>query len=418
VTIVFVNRYCHPDHSATSQILSDLAASLAGKGMSVAMVASRQRYDDPGANLPKAEQWQSVAIHRLWTSRFGRGHLLGRAIDYLTFYLGLPFTLWPLLKRGDIVIAKTDPPLVALVVAPVARLRGAILVNWLQDVFPEVAVALGERSVPRPLAWILQRLRNRTLRMAAMNIAIGTRMSEYLVEQGIPAERVQVIPNWAHENVISPLPTAQSELRRSLGLGEKFVVGYSGNLGRAHDPDTIFDAATRLADDPQIAFLIIGGGQGYDRLQRCASGTGLQNMHFIGYRTLETLSDSMAAADVHLVSLRPELEGQIVPSKFYGIAAAERAIVFIGDQDGELARLISDSACGFSVTQGQGDALAKKIRSLADDREKCREQGRRARRLLEERFSREAAHRHWQELLIELGPDRARRIDPQKTIRS
>jgi hypothetical protein len=75
----------------------------------------------------------------------------------------------------------------------------------------------------------------------------------------------------------------------------------------------------------------------------------LRNIHFLTYQPLETLSDAMAAADLHLVSLRPALEGQIVPSKFYGIAAAERPVVFIGDPDGELAQLISESDCGFVV---------------------------------------------------------------------
>jgi colanic acid biosynthesis glycosyl transferase WcaI len=234
VTVVFINRYCHPDHSATSQILSDLAASLAAKGMSVLMVASRQRYDKPDANLAATELWQGVAIQRVWTSTFGRRHLLGRAIDYLTFYLSLSWTLWRLLKSGDVAVAKTDPRVVSLVVAVVAKLRGAMLVNWLQDVFPEVAVSLGESAVPRPFAWILRNLRNWSLHMAAMNVAIGTRMAEYFSVQGVPVERVMVIPNWAHENAIRPMPSSQSELRRSLGLGDKFVVGYSGNLGRAH----------------------------------------------------------------------------------------------------------------------------------------------------------------------------------------
>jgi glycosyltransferase involved in cell wall biosynthesis len=404
MTVVFVNRYCYPDHSATSQILSDLAASLAGKGLSVAMVASRQRYDDPGADLPKTGQWQGVAIHRLWTSHFGRGHLPGRAIDYFTFYLSLPFTLWPLLKRGDIVIAKTDPPLVALVVAPIARLCGAVTVNWLQDVFPEVAVALGERAVPRPLAWILQRLRNRSLKMAAMNVAIGTRMAEYLVTQGVPADRLTTIPNWAHEDDIHPMPASQSKLRRSLGLDGKFVVGYSGNLGRAHDPDTIYESARLLADEKGIAFLIIGGGHGYEHLKKRATESGLPNIHFLVYQTREQLSDSMAAADLHLVSLRPALEGLIVPSKFYGIAAAGRPIAFIGDPDGELARLIAESHCGFSVNQGQADCLARKIMLLAAGPEKSLMQGQHARQMLSERFSRETAHRWWLELLFRLDP--------------
>ena len=401
--VCFVNRYCHPDHSATSQILSDLAASLVDSGLAVTMVSSRQRYDDPEAQLAQHETWRGVEIRRIRTSRFGRARLLGRAIDYLTFYLALPFALWPLLKRGDVVVAKTDPPLVSLVVALVARLRGAILVNWLQDLFPEVALSLGEPSLPIGFPWTMKKLRNLSLRRAAMNVAIGSRMAEYFVAQGIPATRVRVIPNWAHEDSIQPQPTAGSELRKTLGLAENFIVGYSGNLGRAHDPETLFDAASRLAVDPRIVFVIVGAGHGNTLLRSRVAEAGLDNVRFVDYQPIDKLSDSMAAADLHLVSLRPELEGQIVPSKFYGIAAAGRAIGFVGDPDGELARIIAKGNCGFSVPQGRGDLLAEAILRSAADAEMCKDQGRRARALLDEQFSRHAAHRQWHDLLLTVG---------------
>ncbi len=382
--------------------MSDLAASLASSGLPVAMVASRLCYDDPAARLSLREQWKNVDIHRVWTSRFGRGHLLGRLLDYLTFYLTLPWTLWRVLRRGDIVIAKTDPPLVSLLVALIAKLRGAVLVNWLQDVFPELVVAMGEPKIPRMLTRILQMLRNKSLRLAAMNVVIGARMSEYFHSQGIATERLRVIHNWAHEDDISPKQSSQSMLRQSLNLTDKFVVGYSGNLGRAHDMETIFEAAWLLRDSSQIVFLIIGGGHGYEQLRQSVQKAGLASVIFQPYQPLEKLSDSMAAADLHLVSLRPELEGHIVPSKFYGIAAAARPVAFIGDEDGELARLITEYGCGFSVEQGNADELAKGILRLAADVESCYRYGLAARQLLENQFSRAYAHRQWHDLLQHL----------------
>lgn len=406
MTVVFVNRFCHPDHSATSQIVSDLASGLAMQGMPVAMVASRQLYDDPDARLAARDHWQGVDIHRVWTSRFGRARILGRMVDYLTFYCSLPWVLLRLLRRGDVVVAKTDPPLISLVVAPVAWLRGAVLVNWLQDVFPEVAVSLGEPSVPAWFAWLLRQFRNASLRHAHMNVAIGARMAEYLVGQGARPDRVQLIPNWAHEQSIHPMASAQSRLRQSLGLLDRFVVGYSGNLGRAHDIDTLFDAVQRLAGEQRIVFLITGGGNGYLLLQQRCRQAGLMNIQFLPYQPLATLADSMAASDLHLVSLRPELEGKIVPSKFYGIAAAERSVAFIGDPDGELARLIAANACGFSVPCDRGDLLADGIMHLAAAPDDCRAQGRRARQLLDSTFSRELAHQQWHTLLLRLSASR------------
>lgn len=407
MSIIFVNRYGYPDHSATSQIMSDLAASLASSGLSVAMVTSRLCYDDPSAELPAREQWKHVEIHRVWTSRFGRKHLLGRLTDYLTFYLTLPWTLWRVLRRGDIVIAKTDPPLVSLVVALVAKLRGAVLVNWLQDVFPEFLVAMGEPKIPRLLTRFLQMLRNQSLRLAAMNVVIGERMAEYFQHQGISRDKLRAIPNWAHEDDISPMPTSLSRLRESLHLSNKFVVGYSGNLGRAHDTQTIFDAAWQLRDTSHIVFLIIGGGHGYDQLRLRATQAGLLSIIFQPYQPLEKLSDSMAAADMHLVSLRPELEGYIVPSKFYGIAAAARPIAFIGDEDGELARLIKNNGCGFSVKQGDAVQLAKGVLHLSENVESCQRFGLAARQLLDNQFSRAHAVRQWHDLLQFLDNNKA-----------
>ena len=150
--VVFVNRYYWPDHSATAQMLTDLATGLAARGWAVTVIASRLRYDG-GAPLPPREQRDGVAIHRVATTRFGRGALLGRAIDYASFYLTASLAAWRLLGRGDIVVAKTDPPLLQIPLGLVARLRGARQVNWMQDVYPELAAALGcacSRSGPAP----------------------------------------------------------------------------------------------------------------------------------------------------------------------------------------------------------------------------------------------------------------------------
>ncbi len=142
--VCFVNRYCYPDSSATSQLLTDLAGELSARGWQVTMIGCNQRYDDPAARLPVEDRWRGVEIRRVAGTRFGRRHLLGRAIDYASFYLGLVPTLWRILRRGDVVVAKTDPPLLGLVIGPLARLRGARTVNWLQDLFPEISVALGQ----------------------------------------------------------------------------------------------------------------------------------------------------------------------------------------------------------------------------------------------------------------------------------
>jgi colanic acid biosynthesis glycosyl transferase WcaI len=399
--ILFVNCFFHPDHSATSQLLADLAFDLVGEGVVIEVVTSRLRCDDPSAELPADEVVQGVHVHRVWSSRFGRTHLLGRTLDYLTFFLAAALMLWRRVDRHTVVVAKTDPPLLSLVVVPVVRVRGATLVNWLQDLFPEVAAALGVRWVRGPALDLLRRARNASLRAARTNVVLGRRMEALVMGQGIPAAQVRVIPNWADGEAVRPLAREANPLRAAWALQGRFVVGYSGNLGRAHEFDTFLEAADALTERAEVVFLFIGGGAQRAAVEHAVRCRGLDNVFFRPYQPRARLSESLGVADVHLVSLNPALEGLIVPSKFYGIAAAGRPMLFVGDVEGEIPRVLHDAKCGFAVASGDGGRLAELIRKLADEPALCMTMGSNARAVLEQRFDRRHAVRAWKGVLFE-----------------
>jgi colanic acid biosynthesis glycosyl transferase WcaI len=400
--LIFVNRYFAPDQSATSQILTDLAGGLTRRGFNVHVVCSAQLYDNPDARLERTEQLAGVTVHRIATTRFGRHRLAGRAIDYASFYLSCALKLLKLLTRGDIVVAKTDPPLVSLVCALAVKMRGAALINWQQDVFPEIASLLGSNPLPRWLDALLRRWRDASLRAAKMNVVIGSRMLQYFVRAGIPAAQLCVIENWADARQVVPKLPSASALRARLGLLDRFVVGYSGNLGRAHEFETILGAAKALESEPVFAFLIIGGGAKIPAFKRAVAECGLNNVRFLPYQPRDALDDSLAAADVHMASLLPSLEGFIVPSKFYGILAAGRPVVFVGDPDGELSRIILAAQCGLVVNVAACDELATQLCRLRATPNACAAMGRRARELLSEKYDTRAAIEKWSAMLLGL----------------
>lgn len=442
--LIFINRFFYPDHSATSQMLSDLAFALAAHDHSVLVITSRQRYDAPEFVLDPHERIDGVDIHRVRTSHFGRSNLFGRAIDYLTFYLAAAVAVWRHAKRGDIVIAKTDPPMLSVVVSPIVWLRRARLINWLQDLFPEVAQSLGVSHAPltRPIYRILKFLRDRSLKRATCNVAIGTRMAERLHALGVPEDKIEIIPNWADGRLVRPVEREDNHFRAEQKLKDAFVVGYSGNLGRAHDTDTIVaamelieqwqsgtvvdfptlghrlglahassrHAPLQVATTSPIKWLFVGGGAQFRRLEQEGARRNLTSVVFAPYQPRERLSESLSAADVHLISLRPELEGLIVPSKYYGIAAAGRPAIFIGDTDGEIARIVKDSQTGAAIAQGDGKALAQSVLAMANNPAMAREQGLRARALFEAEFDWPDALARWRRLLgngqTHTGPDR------------
>jgi glycosyltransferase involved in cell wall biosynthesis len=279
-----------------------------------------------------------------------------------------------------------------------------VLVNWLQDLFPEVAAVLTPRLLPGWLQALLLAARDRSLRRARMNVVLGRIMRERVLARGVDAARVATIPNWAEPHAIVPLPTQDSSVRRKLGLEGKFVVGYSGNFGRAHEFGTLVAAAGSLRADDNIAFLMTGAGARSGPLQEAVRRENLASFVFQDYQPPEMLSDSMAAADVHLVSLLPALEGLIVPSKIYGILAAGRPAVFIGDPTGEVASLLREHQCGVSIAVGDAAALTAELRALRADPPRLQAMGRRARTASLEHFNCERSAQAWLEFIPKVAP--------------
>jgi colanic acid biosynthesis glycosyl transferase WcaI len=401
--LIFINRFFFPDHSATSQLLSDLAFYLAGTGREVHVVTSTQIYDDPKASLPDYEVIDDVHVHRLSSTRFGRAALLGRFVDYLSFYRSVWRCLIEVARKGDILIAKTDPPLVSLVAMVAARRKGARLINWLQDIFPETAVELGVPFMGGPIAACLAKLRNRTLRKAEATVVIGELMAKRVEALGAPLVRIHVIPNWCDDTHIQPIAPIENPLRQEWGLGSKFVLGYSGNLGRAHEFDTVLAAAERLRNNTQIVFLMIGGGKRFDELAAIAKERNLDsNFQIIPYQERKMLAYSLGASDAHWLSLNPKLEGLIVPSKFYGIAAAGKPIIVIAKNDGELSRVVQEHACGVVIEPGDVDGLVRTLLHLSTEPESLAHMGGRARKMLDEHFTQRKAFERWRGLLDQL----------------
>jgi len=403
VATVLVNRYFNPDHAATGQLLADLAFHLARRraaaGSPVLVVTSRQRLEHPRARLPARERLHGVEVRRIWSTRFGRGALAGRALDYLSFHVAALLFLLRELRAGDLLVASTDPPLLGSTAALAARLRGARLVLWWHDVFPEAAQALAVPATGGAVGRVLEWLRDASARAARANVALCDLMAQRLAARGVAADRVHVIHNWSDGAEVRPVAPRRNPLRRALGLDGCFVVGYSGNLGRAHDLTALPDAAARLADVRDLVFLVSGGGAGTRELRDAVARRGLRNVRFAPYQPRRRLAWSLSVPDVHLLSLRPELEGLVVPSKLYGILAAGRPAVHLGSPDGEVGRVLLANGAGRVVAARDAAGLAAVLRAMHGDRAQAAAMGRRGRRLFEQRFERAHAMARWDAVL-------------------
>jgi colanic acid biosynthesis glycosyl transferase WcaI len=398
--ILVLNQYFHPDQASTGQVLTELCEDLA-EHHDVTVVAGRPSYNPveggPTRGLVSEDRHGRVRVLRTWSTTFPRRSMAGRLSNYGT-YLASCLAGAIRAERPDVILTMTDPPLVAAAAMAVSEARRIPFVYVSQDVFPDVGVVLGRirsRGLVRGLAGL-----NRALRtQASAVVAIGRDMERRLATQGVPPAKIRVIPNWADGSLIRPLE-GTSQLRLEQRWQDRFVVMHSGNVGLSQDLGVLVEAADRLRGYNDVVFAIVGDGAAKARLQQRASRRGLVNVRFLPYRSKEDLSDSLGAADVHMVGLRQGLAGCIVPSKVYGIMAAGRPFVGALEESSEVAMLIREHECGTRIDPGDPEALA---RAILEMREAPRDvMGKRGRLAFERLFDRPIATEAYRELLEEV----------------
>ena len=393
--LIFVNRVYWPSTQATAQLLTDLAEGLAARGWAVHVIAAGET----------STRQNGVTIHRTGTAE-KHGGFMSRALNHRGFLRAARWKLATLVRPGDLVVPMTDPPLLAAAVAREAAARGALVVPWIQDIYPEIATVhfgplagffLAPFKASRDSAW----------RSAATCVTLGPDMARTVANRGVPADRIAVLPNWAPRELHLPAsPEALAACRGRWGVADKFVVAYSGNLGRVHEFETILQAAGQLRANPAVVFLFIGQGPRFDEVRAAVAARGLDNIRLLPPEPRQNLPASLAAADAHLVTLRPPYAALVYPSKLAGVLAAGRPVLFVGPPAGDIGQLLARDACGAALAPGDGAGLAATITRWQSDAGERARLGTRARAAYERHFTAEAALAAWEALLRRLGPGR------------
>ena len=339
---LLLNQTFYPDVMASGQYLSDLAVALVQRGHQVTVLTGRRAYDEPQRRFAKEEIWRGVRILRVNSTGFGRGAKWRRATDFASFLL---LSAWRLarLPRADTVVALTSPPLIAFLGARLARLRRCRFVYWVMDLNPDEAIAAGWLRHGSLAARFLERISRFSLREAARVIVLDRFMRDRIVAKGIPAEKIIVLPPWAHDGEIRFDRAGRDQFRREHGLQDKFVVMYSGNHSPCHPLDTVFEAARRLSAEQNIMFCFVGGGSEWRRLQQARANGDLSapvspavlrapspNLLCLPYRRLDQLAGSLSAGDLHLVIMGEPLVGLVHPCKLYNLLAVAAPLLYIG----------------------------------------------------------------------------------------
>jgi glycosyltransferase involved in cell wall biosynthesis len=378
--VCFFNRSYWPDVTATGQYLTELAQDLVARhGCEVTVVAGQPLTvaTERTWALSTTEIHNGVRVIRANGTHFRPRRFAGRAANYLSYFLAAAVASLRV-RRPDVVVAFTDPPIIGLLALATARRGGAKFVFRCTDIFPEVAALLEDFHSDR-VDQVLDRINRYLIAHADLTVAIGSRMRRRLVEEkGADGSNLPIIHDWADCEAITP-GTKDNAFSRGHGLHDRFVVMHSGNVGASQNLDMLVEAAHRLRDRDDIVFAIVGDGIRRARLEASASARALRNIKFLPYQPKERLDESFGAADAFVVSLKPGLEGYIVPSKIYGTLAAGRPFIAAVDESCEVAEIAREHRCGVVVPPGDVEAFVAAVLKLRDDPDGRAAMGRRAR---------------------------------------
>jgi glycosyltransferase involved in cell wall biosynthesis len=417
-------HFFHPDDVVSARMFTDLAVEQTRRGWQVSVLTSNRLWRDPHAQLPRFERWNDVEIHRVFrppwdqarpferlgnsawmlASWLARARSLGAQRDGAQPASAQPASAQPA-RSFDAIVVGSDPAFSALM-APVLRrmFPRAAIVHWCFDLYPEAITAegIGQTHVEKAARGLMR------IAYGAYDalVDIGPRMRERLAEYGASGRQETLVP-WALAETDRPI-AVDTTARRALFPDAKLALLYSGTMGRAHE----FSAFLRLAricrarTGNAISICFSVRGNRADELTREITPDDT-NVSLAPFADEATLHARLAAADLHLVSLRADWAGVVVPSKFFASLAVGRPVLYAGPADSEIARWIAEHDIGFRVTDGTTDEVADRLHRLLDDGDGLARLRERALAVYRREWSKAVTNDRWDRLLRDLLQARA-----------
>lgn len=392
------------------------ARALRSEGLQVEVATGFPNY--PGGRLYpgyrvrawQREQMDGIPVTRLPLYPSHDGRALPRVANYLSFFTSA--TLFGLLRwhKPQVIYAYHPPLTVGLAAAIVGWLRRVPVVLDIQDMWPDTLRAtsmLANERVLRVVAAVCRWVYARVTRV----VVLSPGFARLLVERGVPAHKVEVIPNWCEE---SALAAPAGQLAAGFPGPERFRILFAGNMGRAQALDAVLDAAAlTLAPAPQVAWVFMGGGIEVARLRELAAARGLSNVVFLPAVPMAEVGHALAAADALLVHLRRDpLFAITIPSKTQAYMAVGRPLIMA--VQGDAAELVRQAGCGVVAEPEDARSLAAAALQLAALPAAERTQmGQRGARHYQERLSLRAGAGRFAQIFRDLAAGRPVAAAPQ-----
>ncbi len=406
--LLVIGPHFPPDVAPTGEVLGGIVGGITDAGHRVDVVTSlpwylRNRVEPEwSGRLARTETVDWGKITRLHPFPTDKRNVPARALAFGAFTIEASVAALRGPRPDGVLVM--SPPLSLAEAGWVAARRWRVpFVFNVQDIFPDVAIAVGSLTnerIIRVARTVERQCYRRADAVTVLSQELAANVTAKLEASGAGhGTEVRVIPNFVDCEAIRPGPR-DNGYRRELGLGDETVVMYAGNIGFSQSVELLVEAARRMTDRDDVVFVVNGGGSGRAELERRAEG--LPNVRFVGYQPAERLPEVLAAADLHVVPLRRGLGSSSVPSKLYSILAAGRPVLASIDPGTEVSRVLETAGAGVSVAPDDQGAFDRALGEMLADRETLAEQGRSGRTFVEKWLTPTAAAAAYVELFQEM----------------
>ncbi|WP_321518079.1 glycosyltransferase family 4 protein [uncultured Bacteroides sp.] len=367
-----VTELFYPEETSTSYILTKIANKLVEK-YEVNVVCGPATYDadkkekSSGSFLSLNEE---IKLLRLWGISLNKNNLPARILKLVMLSLRMAFYLFGKVKHGDKVFIVTNPAPLLIFVSWIKRLKKFHLVILVHDVFPENTIpARIFKSSETDLYKLLRKMFNSAYTKADLLLVIGRDMKEIMVRKLIGYKRqpkVEVIENWAETDLIYPLRREKSDLEK-YKLLDKIVIQYAGNIGRVQGLVELLEIINEVRN-PTLHFCFWGNGALKEEMVEYVNKHKMTDVSFYGNYSRESQNDVLNCCDMAIVTLSDGMYGLAVPSKAYNIMAAGKPILFIGDGDSEIGRMVRENNLGHCFVPSDRDGIKRFFNELSFDK--------------------------------------------------
>ena len=384
-----ISEVYSPDEAGGAYFISKLAEGL-GQYYNVNVLCGYPVYTARGAVVPKREIRNGVNVERCCATRFDKNIIVLRLFNLLTVSISIFVKALHGIRKQDIVLVVTTPPLLPFLVSLACHLRRAKCILRIDDVYPETLIAtglLGQRNIVARVFSFMNKILYRSFERI---VVVGRDMDQLVKNKlGRSNKHVTIIPNWADVDLVKPAPKANNVLLRELGLTDKFIIQCAGNMGRAQGIENLFKAVEILKDEKNIHFLFIGSGAKRNWMDREICNKELHNVTILDQRPRSDQGNFLNACDIALVSLLPGMTGAGVPSRLYNIMAAGKPLIAVMGCGAELEFVVNEEETGWFVPADQPDKLVEVIFDARSNPERLLQMGERARAVAVAKYSQE-----------------------------